>query len=80
MTRKRMSLRAIARMKRENRELRDRLAVAYRVEQRTFMTRWTGVAKLCTEVQTIRKLGFVVEIVDDGDDVVTTTAVRKRDA
>ena len=77
MPRSRMSLRAIARMRRENRELRERLSVAKRVEQTTSLTSWTGVSKIHAEVKTATRLGFVVEVSASGDDGITTTAVRR---
>lgn len=71
-----MSLRAIARMKRENRELHAKLASAQRVEQRTYLTRYTGLARMAREIQTARRLGFTIECAEDGDDVAITAVKR----
>lgn len=77
MARKRMSVRAIARMKRENRELHARLSSAKKIDQQTSLTAWTGLSRLHAEVKTARRLGFTVEVSESGDDGVTTTAVKR---
>ena len=66
-SRKRMSLRAQARMRRENRELRDRLARARREEQRSWLTFWASGDVQRTEVSTALRLGFTVEVALEGD-------------
>jgi hypothetical protein len=75
--RKRMSLRAIARMKRENRELRERLSSATRRDEYHTLSTWTDFGqRKCDEVKTATKLGYTVEVYITGDSA-TFTAVKR---
>lgn len=75
--RKRMSLRAIARMKRENRELKARLACAKVVGESRTLTRWSEPAqRVRDEIRTAGRLGFVIEATAD-DTSMTFTAVKR---
>lgn len=77
MPRRRMSLRAIARLKRENRELLDKLGVAMRVVQRTPLSTWAGIGpRVRDEITTARRLGFVVEAHVSEENVVLTAVNR----
>jgi hypothetical protein len=73
MPRKRMSLRAIASMKRENRRLRDRLSqlrntLSYPIYAGVEITRGTVCVDATASLRTSQQLGFlnVVSVTQDG--------------
>jgi len=70
-----------AAMRKEIRELKDKLISATRVTQRTSLTRFhlPNNERLRYEIDVARALGFAVEVVTDGD-VVALSAVKRVNA